>query len=118
MVGNGAARRLVRLRRVDSNFKCTGRVRFASGSHVTQLRGDICVTNLIKADNVEGPRVRTLSQYLAMERHAKIGIIAKEGLPPKPRRGDDDRKDMTTKMVGITEPAATTGLYGQAVAWD
>jgi hypothetical protein len=37
-----------------------------------------------------------------MERHAKIGIITKEGLPPKPRQGDDDRKDMTTKTVGIT----------------
>jgi hypothetical protein len=42
IVGNGAARRLTRLRCVDSNFKRTGSVRFAGGSHVTQLRGDIC----------------------------------------------------------------------------
>jgi hypothetical protein len=42
MVGNGAAHRLVRLRHVDSNFKRTGRVRFAGGLHITQLRGDIC----------------------------------------------------------------------------
>jgi hypothetical protein len=60
------------------------------------------VTNLIKVDNVEGPRVRTLSQYLEMERHAKIEIITKEGLPRKPKRGDDNRKDTTTKTVGIT----------------
>jgi hypothetical protein len=58
--------------------------------------------NLIKADNVEGPQVRTLSQYLEMERHAKIGIITKEGLPLKLRQGDNDCKDVTTKTVGIT----------------
>jgi hypothetical protein len=64
-------------------------------------RGGLIVTNL-KVDNVQGPRVRALSQYLEMEKCTKVGIITKEGLPPKPRQGDGDRKDATTKAVGTT----------------
>jgi hypothetical protein len=56
----------------------------------------------LKVDNMQGPQLRALSQYLEMEKHAKVGIITKEGLPPKLRRGDDDRKDATTKAEGTT----------------
>jgi hypothetical protein len=37
-----------------------------------------------------------------MEKRAKVEIITKEGLPPKPRQGDDGCKDATTKAVGTT----------------
>jgi hypothetical protein len=39
----------------------------------------------LKVDNVEGPRVRVLSQYLKAEKCMKEGIITKEGLSLKPR---------------------------------